>query len=150
MPDGRALPQAEHLAETPDPYGAYPRLTPSRSRRSRRAARAGDRGRRGDLPGRRPSYDFVVVLQGLVAIVEHDHGVERVIAAHGAGRFLGELNLLTGETVVRFGDRARAGRDPRRAGGTAARARHEDPVFGDLLLRAFIVRRSILIGLRPG
>ena len=41
----------------------------------------------------------MVVLQGMVAIVAHDHGAERLIAAHGAGRFLGELNLPTGETA---------------------------------------------------
>ena len=103
MPDERSGSTAEageHLAETPDPYGAYPRLDPEQiealeARGTRRETsawevifRAGDK-----------SYDFVVVLQGLVAIVEHDHGAERLIAAHGAGRFLGELNLLTGETV---------------------------------------------------
>ena len=114
----------EQLAETPDPYGAYPRLSPEQiealeAHGTRRETTAGEViFRAGDK-----SYDFVVVLQGLVAIVEPDHGAERLIAVHGAGRFLGELNLLTGETVVRVRGRARAGRGPRRAGRAAARAR---------------------------
>ena len=90
----------EQLAETPDPYGAYPRLSAQQieALEALGTRRATSRGqvifRAGDT-----SYDFVVVLSGMVAIVEHDHGAERLIAAHGAGRFLGELNLLTGETV---------------------------------------------------
>ena len=61
----------EHLAETPDPYGAYPRLSPEQiealeARGTRRATTAGEViFRAGDT-----SYDFVVVLQGMVAIVE--------------------------------------------------------------------------------
>ena len=151
MPDGRALPQAEHLAETPDPYGAYPRLDPEQiealeARGTRRRTAAGEViFRAGDT-----SYDFVVVLEGLVAIVEHDHGAERVIAAHGAGRFLGELNLLTGETVFV----SAIVREPGEILVVPAERLRElvtkDPVFGDLILRAFIVRRSILIGLHTG
>ena len=45
------------------------------------------------------SYDFHVVISGAVDIVVHSDGEERVITRHGAGRFLGELNLLTGMRV---------------------------------------------------
>lgn len=46
-------------------------------------------------------YDFVVVLEGAMAVVRHtiDH-TEVPIARHTAGRFLGELNLLTGERTI--------------------------------------------------
>jgi hypothetical protein len=63
------------IAETPDPYGAYPRLNPEqiealKARGTRRETTAGEViFHAGDR-----SYDFVVVLQGLVAIVEHDQG----------------------------------------------------------------------------
>jgi len=50
--------------------------------------RAGDAG-----------YDFYVVLAGLVEAVLDVDGEEQVIATHGPGRFLGELNLLTGLRV---------------------------------------------------
>jgi thioredoxin reductase (NADPH) len=48
------------------------------------------------------TYDFVVILGGAVAVVRRDHdlGQEVLIARHTAGRFLGELNLLTGERTV--------------------------------------------------
>jgi thioredoxin reductase (NADPH) len=141
----------EHLAETADPYGAYPRLDPQQiealtAHGTRRATtvgevlfRAGDRGN-----------DFVVVLHGMVAIVEHDRGAERLIAAHGPGRFLGELNLLTGERVFV----SAIVREPGEILVVPAERLRElvakDPVCGDLILRAFIIRRSILIGLRAG
>src|SRR5215469_12362496 len=50
--------------------------------------------REGDL-----TYDFFVVLSGEVDIVMNSGNDERVIARHGPGRFLGELNLLTGLRV---------------------------------------------------
>ena len=47
-----------------------------------------------------PGYDFYVVLSGAVEIVVSPDGNERVIARHSPGRFLGELNLLTGQRVI--------------------------------------------------
>src|SRR5438132_8549188 len=61
----------------------------------RRAVAAGEYLYRESDPG----YDFYVVLSGAVEIVVNSEGKERVIARHGAGRFLGELNLLTGQRV---------------------------------------------------
>jgi thioredoxin reductase (NADPH) len=61
----------------------------------RRAVAAGEYlYREGD-----PSHDFYVVLSGAVEIIVHSESKERVIARHPAGRFLGELNLLTGQRV---------------------------------------------------
>src|SRR5579864_7317132 len=62
---------------------------------TRRVARAGEYlYRAGDA-----DYDFYVVLSGLVQIVLVVDGEEQVIVEHGPGRFLGELNLLTGLRV---------------------------------------------------
>jgi len=61
----------------------------------RRAVSAGEYlYREGD-----PGYDFYVVLAGAVEIVANAEGKDRLIASHMAGRFLGELNLLTGQRV---------------------------------------------------
>jgi len=46
-----------------------------------------------------PTYDFYVILSGVVEIAVHSDGEERIINRQGPGRFLGELNLLTGERV---------------------------------------------------
>src|ERR687894_75140 len=45
------------------------------------------------------SYDFIVILEGEVEIAEHFGGESRTIAVHGARRFLGEMNMLTGQSV---------------------------------------------------
>jgi thioredoxin reductase (NADPH) len=45
------------------------------------------------------SYDFIVILGGEVEIVENFEGEAQTIAVHGAGRFLGEMNMLTGQLV---------------------------------------------------
>src|ERR1700756_1161764 len=87
--------------ETRDQQGAFPRLSddaiaalePYATRREIQLGEvlfaAGD-----------ASYDFFVVLAGKVAIVQDaDCKKERVIGIHGEARFLGELNMLTGETV---------------------------------------------------
>jgi thioredoxin reductase (NADPH) len=65
------------------------------SRGTHRAVRAGEYLYRAGDTG----YDFCVVLSGLVEIVLEVDGEERVIVRHGPGRFLGELNLLTGLRV---------------------------------------------------
>ena len=80
------------------------------------------------------AYDFFVVVSGAVEIVLHADGEERVLARHGAGRFLGELNMLTGLRVFVSARVAEAGRGDRRTGrrssagaGDAARAGRHDP-----------------------
>jgi thioredoxin reductase (NADPH) len=62
---------------------------------TRRIVHAGDYlYRAGDI-----GYDFYVVLSGTIDIVLEVDGNEQVIVTHGPGRFLGELNLLTGLRV---------------------------------------------------
>src|SRR5215831_13432317 len=50
--------------------------------------REGDRG-----------YDFIVILAGRVAVVDHQAGTERKLAAGTPGEFIAELSLLTGERL---------------------------------------------------
>ena len=45
------------------------------------------------------AYDFIVVLSGAVAVVDHEAGAVRELAILGPGRFVAELNILTGERV---------------------------------------------------
>src|SRR5215469_9186338 len=42
------------------------------------------------------AYDFIVILSGTVAVVDHQGGEQRELATLGAGRFVAELNILTG------------------------------------------------------
>src|SRR5260370_4059408 len=43
------------------------------------------------------TYDFYVILSGATEIVVRSESEERIITRQGPGRFLGELNLLTGQ-----------------------------------------------------
>lgn len=97
-----------------------------------------------------PSYDFFVILSGEVEIIENFGEESRTIARHGAGRFLGEMNMFTGQAVYLT---ARV----REAGETivipAARLREivaGEPDLSEVILRAFLVRRSILSGIGAG
>jgi thioredoxin reductase (NADPH) len=46
------------------------------------------------------SYDFILILEGSVAILHDYQGPEeRLIVEHTAGRFLGEYGLLTGQAT---------------------------------------------------
>jgi thioredoxin reductase (NADPH) len=45
------------------------------------------------------AYDFIVVLSGAVAVVDHEAGAVRELATLGPARFVAELGILTGERV---------------------------------------------------
>jgi thioredoxin reductase (NADPH) len=137
--------------ETPDLFGAYPRLDPQQIDALAR------RGRRqttnvGDVlfHAGETTYDFVVVLEGRVAVTQDDGGSERLIGVHGPGRFLGELNLITGEAVFLTATVVEAGSVLVVPVDRIREIVAGDPVLGDLILRAYLIRRSLLIGLRAG
>ncbi|MFC4947599.1 Na+/H+ antiporter NhaA [Pseudonocardia sp. GCM10023141] len=139
------LPEGDR--ETDDPDGSFPRL-PSElldlleRHGVRRSVAVGDvLFREGD-----PGYDFFVVLDGLVAVVEDlDRASSRVLSVSGTGRFLGELNLLGDQPVFLSAVVTRPGTviDLDVAGLRAAFA--ESPRLHDIVLRAFLLRRSHLL-----
>src|SRR5438105_5742835 len=107
----------------------------------RRAVAAGEYlYREGD-----PSYDFYVVLTGSVEIVVNSEGNERVIARHTAGRFLGELNLLTGQRVFVSARVAEPGEVLAVPRDALRRLIATDPSLSDKILAAFLARRAILL-----
>ena len=138
--------------ETRDRQGAFPRLGDDElatleAEGVRQVTQRGDvLFREGD-----EGYDFFVVVSGKVAVVAGSgRPDERVIAVHGPRRFLGELNLLSGEGVyvsARVVEPGEVIRVP------AARLREivtGEPELGDVILRAYLARRAILIGLGTG
>jgi thioredoxin reductase (NADPH) len=91
------------------------------------------------------AYDFFVVLSGAVEIVMDAGPDEQVIAEHTPGRFLGELNLLTGLRVFVTARVTQAGEV---LVVPAAELRHiiaTQPALSDVILAAFIARRSVLL-----
>jgi thioredoxin reductase (NADPH) len=141
----------EPLTETPDVDGAFPRLSDEQIAElsaygERRPTHVGEvlfkEGDRG--------YDFYVILDGTVAVVEGYGLDDHVIRVHRRGRFLGELGLLTGEaafltTMVREPGEVLV--------IPVERLRQiivKDRNLGDLILGAYLMRRSLLIGLGAG
>jgi thioredoxin reductase (NADPH) len=144
-------PESEALAETPDLFGAFPRLSEQQiaalaSRGERRSVRAAEvLYREGD-----PSCDFFVILEGTVAVVDGYGRDERVISVHGPGRFLGELGLLTGQAVFVTAVAREPGEVVVVPVEQVRALVAEDSSLGDLILRAYLLRRWILIGLGTG
>ena len=94
--------------------------------------------------------ELFVILEGTVAIVEGYGGTERLIGLHGRGRFLGELNLFTGQASFTTA----VVREPGEVLAVPVEGLRQvvstEPSLADLLLRACLIRRSMLIGLGSG
>jgi thioredoxin reductase (NADPH) len=143
------MPHAQ-TRETPDLFGAFPRLSDEQIRaleaegERRRTSEGQVLFSEGDA-----SYDFYVVLEGLVRTVSSSDPSDP-IAVHGPGRFLGELSLLSGEAaflsavVEEAGEVLEVPADRLRA--LVAR----DTALGDVIMRAYFLRREFLIGLGAG
>jgi thioredoxin reductase (NADPH) len=90
------------------------------------------------------SYDFFVVLAGEVEIVRpHVDGDARVVV-HGAGRFIGELSLLTGQRPYLTARVTRPGRVLRIGAPEFRRLMSSMPDLADVIFRALVARREIL------
>jgi thioredoxin reductase (NADPH) len=144
--------EPRELVETPDLNGAYPRLDDSGIAalaplgRRRRVQPEEVLFREGDR-----DCQFFVVLAGMVASVErYGTAEENVISVHGRGRFLGELSLLTGEGSYYTAVAAEEGEVLAVPAGQLRELVARDQGVGDLILRAYLIRRSILIGLGAG
>jgi thioredoxin reductase (NADPH) len=139
------------LPETPDLDGAFPRLSEQQllaleAHGERRRVRQGEViYREGD-----ERCDFYVVLEGQVAIFEGYGGAVRVVAVHGPRRFLGELGLLTGQAAFLTAVALEPGEVLVVPVERLRELVSQDAAFGDLVLRAYLIRRSMLIELGAG
>ena len=139
------------VPETADRDGAFPRLDEDQRARFRelgevRAVEPGDvLFREGD-----ETSDFFVIESGSVTIVQGYGHENRVIAVHGAHRFLGEIGLLAGQRLYLTG----VVREPGEVIAVPLEKLREivaqDKALSDLILGAFIARRAILIDVGTG
>ena len=99
--------------------------------------RAGDR-----------SYDLVLIDSGTIDIVREAtrDAPELIVAQHGPGRFVGELNLLTGQTVFLTARVTSPGVMHRISPENFRRIMSEDPELSSILLQSFQARRAMLRG----
>ncbi|MDX6699487.1 MAG: thioredoxin reductase [Solirubrobacteraceae bacterium] len=142
---------AEGLPETPDRDGAFPRLD------ARQRERLGRLGRvrtveAGEVlwAAGEVASDFFVVESGTVAIVQGYGDEDRVIAVHGAHRFLGEMSLLLGQRFYLSAIIRDAGEVIQIPVESLRELVAQDRTMSDLILGAFMARRSILIDVGAG
>ncbi|MCV7173697.1 FAD-dependent oxidoreductase [Mycobacterium manitobense] len=135
------------LAETPDIHGAYPRLSEDQIATleagcARRTVSAGEVLVR---EGESAEHFFVIVAGKVAVSVTDDAGNQRVTRVHGPGRFLGELGDLEGQAAFYTAEVVEPGEvlmvPTERVRDLVA----HDPALSDLILRAYLWRRCLLI-----
>jgi len=139
------------VEETLDRHGAFPRLN-NEQRETLAALGERQEVESGDVLFREgdDAYDFYAVESGAVAIVQGYGAEDRILAVHGRHRFLGELNLLSGQRVYLTA----VVRDPGEVIRVPAERLREvvarDQELSDLIVAAYMARRSILIDAGTG
>ena len=139
------------VPETPDRDGAFPRLGDDLLARFRSLGevRAVQPGEVLFASGDQPSH-FFIVESGSVAIVQGYGAENRVIAIHGERRFLGELGIIIGQRLYL----TCVVREPSQVIQLPLERLFEivaqDKGLSDMILGAFMARRSILIGVGTG
>jgi thioredoxin reductase (NADPH) len=147
----QSLPIGAGVAEAVDRDGAFPRLDQSQRSRFRglghvRAVVAGEvLFAAGD-----ETSDFFIIESGAVTIVQGLGAENRVIAVHGQHRFLGELSLLTGQRLYLSGVVRDPGEVIQVPLDKLRQIVDEDKTLSDIILGAFMARRSILIDVGTG
>ncbi|WP_308796393.1 FAD-dependent oxidoreductase [Agromyces silvae] len=154
------------VAETPDALGAYPRLTPAQLQalsdvgrtvpvsQGQVLARAGER-----------LGSFFVVVEGRVMVSDGDPDVHRPdqgsspddaggadarVEVHGPGRFVGDIGLLEGQPSFATITALERGAVLDVPIPELERIVTGDPLIGDVILRAYLIRRSMAIGFGSG
>src|SRR5262245_36652012 len=88
---------------------------------------------------------FYVVTVGRVEVVRLDRAGETLVAVHGPGQFGGEVNMISGRRALFRARVAEAGEVLELDRERLMRLVQTDSELGEILLRAFILRRVELI-----
>jgi thioredoxin reductase (NADPH) len=91
------------------------------------------------------SNDFIVILQGEVQVVDDFAGEARTIGTFLAGRFLGELNMLTGQAMYLTAVVSEAGEVLTVPRERLKEVVTEEPNLSDVILKAFLARRAYMM-----
>lgn len=97
-----------------------------------------------------PAADFVVVISGAVAMVDGYGTLNRVGRFHGPGSFIGELALLRGELTLTTAVGARDGEVLVVPAARLADALSADLELRDVVSRAYLLRRAMLLAYAAG
>jgi thioredoxin reductase (NADPH) len=89
--------------------------------------------------------DFIVILRGEVQVVDDFAGEARTIGVFHADRFLGELNMLTGQAMYLTAVVSEAGEVLAVPRERLKEVVTEEPNLSDVILKAFLARRAYMI-----
>jgi thioredoxin reductase (NADPH) len=88
---------------------------------------------------------FFAFLSGGMEIIQFSLNGERVIVAHGAGTFTGELSMITGQRCMVMGRVTKAGEVLEMSREALRTLIARDAELSEIIMRAFILRRMALI-----
>ncbi len=91
------------------------------------------------------NFCFYVVLDGEIEIVEHSHREPRMVAVHGPHEFTGDIDTLSGRVALVTARVSRAGRVLELDTKSLRDAVDALPELGEIILRAFLSRRALLL-----
>lgn len=91
-------------------------------------------------------FSFFVVLDGAVEIVEHSRGAAHVVTVHTPGEFTGDVDTLSGRASLVTARMARPGELLALSATALRKAVEALPEFGEVVLKAFLERRTLLLG----
>src|SRR5262249_1936908 len=96
------------------------------------------------------AYDFIVVLSGAVSVVDHEAGAVRELATLGPGRFVAELNILTGGRVFATAVVKEAGSVLVVPVDRLQEVIAHDQALSDVIVQVILRRRQWFVQLRAG
>ena len=88
---------------------------------------------------------FFVILEGSVEILEHSSGEPITVRVHEAGEFTGDVDTLSGRAVIVSARVRDAGRVIALSNEQLRQAVNGMPQLSEVLLRAFLMRRALLV-----
>ncbi len=90
-------------------------------------------------------FCFFVLVEGEVEIVEHSSGTPRTVVVHKPGEFTGDVDMLSGRGTLVTARAATDGRVLQLSTGELRRAVDELPELGETIVKAFLMRRTLLL-----
>ncbi|MBK5187929.1 MAG: FAD-dependent oxidoreductase [Gemmatimonadaceae bacterium] len=91
------------------------------------------------------NFCFYVVVEGAVAIVEHSSGEERLVRMHLPGEFTGDVDTLSGRAALVMARVEKDGAVVELNTEELRRTVDEMAELGETIVKAFLMRRSILL-----
>jgi thioredoxin reductase (NADPH) len=92
------------------------------------------------------NLSFFVILEGAIEIVEHSRGRPHTVTVHRPGAFTGDVDLLSGRAVLVTGRAVEESRVLQLSIDELRRAVDGLPELGETIVKAFLMRRTLLLG----